>query len=509
METTSRSGQGFYGLGIAPNILTILDKLGFKTPTPIQEKSIPGGIEGKDVMGLAQTGTGKTLAFGIPLIQAALAGKHGLVILPTRELALQVQETINKVGGPLGIRTALLVGGESNYRQVQAIHRLPQIIIGTPGRIMDHMQQKTLNLSKTSLLVLDEADRMLDMGFAPQLKRIMVGVPRERQTMLFSATMPQSILSLAQSYMKLPLRIEIAPSGTTIDKITQELYFISKTDKSRLLEKLLYEYRGSVLVFSRTKHGAKKIAANVRALGHTAAELHANRSLGQRREALDGFRNGKYRVLIATDIAARGIDVKGIELVINYDLPDNAEDYVHRIGRTGRAGAAGHAISFATPDQRGDVYGIERLTRTKLPLAKVPELPPARAEQYVPRESMPFRRGGSGGSSHGSSSRSTSSYGARPPAYSGSGGPARRPAFNRPSYGSAKPAFGARPAFGGGASGSARPAYGPRPVGASHSAYNSRPASSGSAPAHRPFRKPGGFSGPRRPSSGASRYPRR
>jgi ATP-dependent RNA helicase RhlE len=521
METSSSSGQGFYGLGIAPNILNILDKLGFKTPTPIQEKAIPVGIEGKDVMGLAQTGTGKTLAFGVPLIQAALAGKHGLIILPTRELALQVQEMLNKVGGPLGIRTALLVGGESNYRQVQAIHRLPQIIIGTPGRIMDHMQQKTLNLNKTNMLVLDEADRMLDMGFAPQLKRIMVGVPRERQTMLFSATMPQSILTLAQSYMKLPLRIEIAPSGTTIDKITQELYFISKPDKSRLLEKLLYEYRGSVLVFSRTKHGAKKIAASVRALGHTAAELHANRSLSQRREALDGFKNGKYRVLVATDIAARGIDVKGIELVINYDLPDNAEDYVHRIGRTGRAGAAGHAISFATPDQRGDVYGIEHLTRTKLPLSKTPELPPARAEAYVPRERefTPYRgRGGAGAaSSHSSYSHSsTSSYGARTP-HSGGASSLRRPAFNRPAYGSSKPAFGA--GAGAGASRSAyapRPAFGggPRPTGASHSAYASRPASSssGSAPTRRPFHKPGGFGGPRRPRSGSSstsRYPRR
>jgi ATP-dependent RNA helicase RhlE len=483
METSSSSGQGFYGLGIAPNILTIIEKLGFKTPTPIQEKSIPAGIEGKDVMGLAQTGTGKTLAFGIPLIQAALAGKHGLIILPTRELALQVQETIAKVGGPLGVRTALLVGGESNYRQVQAIHRLPQIIIGTPGRIMDHMQQKTLNLNKTNVLILDEADRMLDMGFAPQLKRIMVGVPRERQTMLFSATMPQSILSLAQSYMKLPLRIEIAPPGTTIEKITQELYIISKQDKSRLLEKLLYEYRGSVLVFSRTKHGAKKIAASVRALGHTAAEIHANRSLGQRREAMEGFKNGKYRVLIATDIAARGIDVKGIELVINYDLPDNAEDYVHRIGRTGRAGAAGHAISFATPDQRGDIYGIERLMRTKLPLSKTPELPPARAEQYIPREFTPYRRGAAGGTSHST----RPSYGSSSP---------RRPAFNKPAYGG-KPSYGA-----------ARPSFGTKP------SYSSlpRPASSGGVSARPPFRKPGGYGGSRRSGtshSGSSRYPRR
>jgi ATP-dependent RNA helicase RhlE len=379
----------FYGLGIAPNILTVLDKLQFKTPTPIQEKSIPPGLEGKDLMGLAQTGTGKTLAFGIPLIQAALAGKKGLIMLPTRELALQVQETLNKIGFPLGVRTALLVGGESMYRQVQAIHRLPAVIIGTPGRIIDHLEHKTLNLGKVSVLVLDEADRMLDMGFAPQLKRILITVPRERQTMLFSATMPENIVSMANAYMKLPLRIEIAPPGTAIAKITQELFFVSKIDKPRLLEKLLYEYRGSVLVFSRTKHGARKIASGIRALGHTAAELHSNRSLSQRREALEGFRNGKYRILVATDIAARGIDVKGIELVLNYDLPDNAEDYVHRIGRTARAGASGHAVSFATPDQRNDVRGIERLMRANLPLSKLPELPPARASDRPMFDSRP------------------------------------------------------------------------------------------------------------------------
>jgi ATP-dependent RNA helicase RhlE len=303
--------------------------------------------------------------------------------------------------------------------------------------------------------------------------------------------------------MKLPLRIEIAPSGTTIDKIAQELYFISKPDKARLLEKLLYDYRGSVLVFSRTKHGAKKIAASVRALGHTAAELHANRSLSQRREALDGFKNGKYRVLVATDIAARGIDVKGIELVINYDLPDNAEDYVHRIGRTGRAGAAGHAISFATPDQRGDIYGIERLMRTKLPLSKTPELPPARAEAYVPREPFtPYRGRGAGAPAHhGSSSRPSYSGGARP----SFGGAARRPAFNKPSYGASKPAYGsARPSYG-----ASRPSYGPKP---SYGSSSPRSASTGSGPARKPFHKPGGYGGSRRPNAGSSstnRYSRR
>lgn len=392
--------SGFYGLGIAPNILAILDKLNFKIPTPIQEKSIPAAMEGKDLIGLAQTGTGKTLAFGVPMIQAALSGKRGLVILPTRELALQVQETFDKVGKPLGIHTALLIGGESMHKQLSALRRSPMIVIGTPGRMIDHLEQKTITFGKVETLVLDEADRMLDMGFAPQLKRILSTVPKERQTMLFSATMPETIVGMARAYMKLPVRIEIAPQGTTAEKVTQELFFISRPDKARLLEKLLYEYRGSVLVFSRTKHGAKKIAASVKVLGHAVTELHSNKSLSQRREALDGFRNGKYRILIATDIAARGIDVQGIELVVNYDLPDSPEDYIHRIGRTARAGASGHAISFATPDQHGDVRAIEKLMRATLPHSALPkDLPAPRPQEYSKSEFMKYS--GAGGNSRG------------------------------------------------------------------------------------------------------------
>ncbi len=381
--------SGFYDLGIAPNILAVLDKLKFTIPTPIQEKSIPSGIEGKDMIGIAQTGTGKTLAFGIPIIQSALQGKQGLIVLPTRELALQVDEVLKKIGTSLGVRTAVLIGGESIGRQIQALRRGPQVVIGTPGRIIDHLEQKTVSLKSVAVLVLDEADRMLDMGFAPQLKRILQVLPRERQTMLFSATMPQDIVTIAQAYMKLPVRIEVAPSGTPAAKITQELFFVQKQDKSRLLEKILTEYRGSVLIFSRMKFGAKRIAAAVRALGYSAAELHSNRSLNQRREALDGFRNGTYRILVATDIAARGIDVKGIELVINYDLPQSPEDYVHRIGRTGRVGGSGHAISFATPDEKGDVRGIERLIKATLPLSALPDMPPVRMVPEVARR--PFR----------------------------------------------------------------------------------------------------------------------
>lgn len=381
---------GFYGLGIAPNLLAVIDKLKLTVPTPIQEKSIPQAIEGKDLIGIAQTGTGKTLAFGIPVLQAALSGKKSLIVLPTRELANQVYDVLQKMGIILSLRCAVLIGGESIGRQIQALHRNPQIVIGTPGRIIDHLQQRTLSLRNVSMLVLDEADRMLDMGFAPQLKQILNVLPHERQTMLFSATMPHEIVTMAKQYMKLPTRVEIAPPGTTVDKITQELFFVQKHDKSRLLEKILGEYRGSVLVFSRTKFGAKKIAAGIRSLGYSSAELHSNRSLGQRKEALEGFKNGKYRILVATDIAARGIDVKNIELVLNYDLPQSSGDYVHRIGRTARAGGAGHAISFATPDQKGDVRDIERLIRTVLPLSKLPELPPARAVA-VERSAMPFQ----------------------------------------------------------------------------------------------------------------------
>ncbi len=388
--------KGFHGLGIAPGILHILAKLNLKIPTPIQEQSIPIAIEGKDLMGIAQTGTGKTLAFGIPLVQHMLKGEGiGLVIVPTRELAAQVSDVLQKVGTPLGLRGATLIGGESMSYQIRRLARNPNIVIGTPGRIIDHLKQKTLSLAKVRVLVLDEADRMLDMGFAPQLRQILPALPRDRQTMLFSATMPEQIVTIARAYLKLPVRVEIARSGSTAKDVTQELFFVPQEAKPRLLEKLLQEYRGSVLVFSRTKFSAKKIAAYLRALGHAAAEIHSNRSLSQRREALEGFKRGAYRILAATDIAARGIDVQNIELVVNYDLPMSAEDYVHRIGRTGRAGGSGHAISFARPNQRGDVYAIERLIRSVLPVSKLPVLPPPVPSTFksMPEESSrPPRR---------------------------------------------------------------------------------------------------------------------
>lgn len=370
--------SSFYNLGIAPNILGVLDKHNFKIPTPIQEKSIPIASEGKDLVGIAQTGTGKTLAFGIPMIQRSLQNKGiGLVVLPTRELALQVNEHLRLIGNYLGIKTALLIGGAPMGRQVSDIRRQPNIIIGTPGRIIDHLNQRTLSFSGVKMLVLDEADRMLDMGFAPQLNQILRHVPAERQTLLFSATMPPEIMKIARNFMKLPVQIEIVPPGTAAANVTHEVFIVSREQKISLLLKLLNDYRGSVLVFMRTKFSVKKVVRYLRNAHQVTAELHSNRSPSQRRDALEGFKNGRYRILVATDIASRGIDVTNIELVINYDLPMQAEDYVHRIGRTGRMGASGHAISFATPDQRGDLRTIEKLLRKSLPLTKLPESLPA------------------------------------------------------------------------------------------------------------------------------------
>lgn len=378
---------GFNNLGIAPKLLEVLLRLGFTTPTSIQRKAIPVALEGTDVIGIAQTGTGKTLAFGVPLLQNILKNPKGkgLIILPTRELALQVNESIQKIGRGFGIKTVVLIGGTSMYHQVRSIRENPHVIIGTPGRINDHLQQRTLSLRDVSILVLDEADRMFDMGFAPQIKKILQVVPTNRQTMLFSATMPDGIVKIASTHMKLPLRVEIARSGTMAANVEHELFVVKKDQKASLLRKLLGEYKGSVLVFLRIKHSARKICNDLRAMGISAAEIHSNRSLGQRKEALEGFKVGRYRVLVATDIASRGIDVKGIELVINYDLPENPEDYVHRIGRTGRAGMSGKAISFALPDQGSKVREIERLTRIYLPISKLPDLPAvAYTPSYIP-----------------------------------------------------------------------------------------------------------------------------
>ncbi len=363
----------FYGLGIAPGILDILENTNFRVPTPIQLRTIPLAIAGSDVVGIAQTGTGKTHAFAIPMVQRLAREKGcGLVIAPTRELALQIDEVFKIIARPFKMTTACLIGGASMSEQIKQLRKTPRVIIATPGRLIDHIGQKNFKPSDVSMLVLDEADRMFDMGFAPQIDEVLRHVPQKRQTMLFSATMPEAIMNIAGKHMNLPVAVEVAPQGTTVENVTQELYIVKKAAKMQLLDRILKEYKGSVLLFSRTKYNAGKLARAIRGMGHSAAEIHSDRSLGQRRAALEGFKTGRYRVLAATDVAARGLDVNGIELVLNYDLPEDAENYVHRIGRTARAGHKGHAISFADPEQRSKVKDIERLIRATLQISNHP-----------------------------------------------------------------------------------------------------------------------------------------
>ncbi len=362
------SAVSFDSLGIKESILGVIKKMGFTTPTPIQEKTIPIGIDGQDLIGVAQTGTGKTYAFGIPMLQRLGENNgQGLVLLPTRELALQVNESLKQLGGMLGLRTAALIGGEPIDRQLFALRKRPHIIVGTPGRIIDHLKRKTLKFDNVKVLVLDEADMMFDMGFAPQVNEILDKVPKDRQTMLFSATMPPAILKLVATHMKLPVHIETAPQGTAAENVDQEIYIMKGEDKFKYLEETLLQFPGSVLIFVRTKQAVKTMTQKMKVIGYKVAEIHSDLSFSRRREALAGFKTGKYRILIGTDVAARGLDVNGIELVVNYNLPDNSEDYVHRIGRTGRAGKKGKAISFAMPSQRREIQEIERLINKSIP----------------------------------------------------------------------------------------------------------------------------------------------
>lgn len=362
------SKSGFFHLGLAPDMLKVLNRLKFVTPTPIQLKAIPIALEGKDIMGVAQTGTGKTLAFGIPTVQRLAAeGGQALILVPTRELALQVDEALAPLLRPYKMRSVVLIGGIKIYGQISDIKQNPDIIIATPGRMNDHIYQGTIDLGGVSVVILDEADRMLDMGFEPQVKSVLRCVTNKKQTMLFSATMPSEILKLATRYMELPISIEIAPTGTAAKDVSQELFIVKEALKKDVLKMLLDKYHGTVLVFIRTKMKASRIARNIREMGHKVTEIHSDRSMGQRTQAIEGFKRGRYRVLVATDIAARGIDVSMIELVINYDLPDDAENYVHRIGRTGRAGNEGHAVTLATPAQSHDINKIETLMKMTLP----------------------------------------------------------------------------------------------------------------------------------------------
>jgi ATP-dependent RNA helicase RhlE len=380
-------------MDFVPELKQAIAKAGFTVPTPIQAQAIGPALTGSDIIGIAQTGTGKTMAFGLPIIQKLLTSPgRALILVPTRELALQVEESLQRITMRLArpLRTVTLIGGAPIYRQIQALKQQPACIIATPGRLRDHLERRTIVLSAVNTLVLDEADRMLDMGFEPQIRQICQAIPADRQTMLFSATMESRVAVLASAYQRNPVRVEVQTQGATAALIEQELCYVHQEEKLSLLTKLLQLHTGTVLVFSRTKHGATRLATQVRGMGHSAAEIHSNRSLGQRREALSGFKTGKYRILVATDVAARGIDVRDISVVVNYDLPDAPEDYVHRIGRTGRAGSKGRAISFATPAQLRDVQAIERLTRHTIALsAHTALVPPAASHRAASPPSRP------------------------------------------------------------------------------------------------------------------------
>ena len=367
--------HSFTDLTLTPAMLAAIDRAGYSTPTPIQAQAIGPILEGRDLIGCAQTGTGKTAAFAIPMIELltgtgerlagnpARLGRSGpsaLVLAPTRELALQIAEAFATLGAARGIETVVVIGGESMAPQLAGLRKRPAVVVATPGRLIDHLERGTLSLGSIRLVVLDEADRMLDMGFAPQVERILRATPLDRQTLCFSATMPPEVEALVRRHLVRPIRVEVGVVARPVAKVTQVLFKTPIQEKTPLLLRLLGEERGQTLVFTRTKHRADRVARAVVAAGHRATRLHADRSMTQRREALDGFRNGRYRVLIATDIAARGIDVPGIAHVVNFDLPHTAEDYIHRIGRTARAEASGRATSFAAPEEHEQLRTIER-----------------------------------------------------------------------------------------------------------------------------------------------------
>ena len=377
MPTTTSAT--FFELGLSGATLRAITEAGFVEPTPIQAQAIPACLQGRDVVGCAQTGTGKTAAFVIPMIERLADGPggppRGLILAPTRELAIQIQETVDKLGRNREVSATTIVGGEDMQAQLRGLRQHPTIIVATPGRLLDHMWNGTISLAHFTIVVLDEADRMLDMGFALQLNQILDALPEERQTLLFSATMPTDLDTLARVCVKNPVSVRVGKPATPVAGVTQTVHHTRYEEKTKLLLSLLKEPDESVLVFTRTKHGADRLGRALEQGGHRVAVLHGDRGMSQRRATLDGFRRGKFRILVATDIAARGIDVANIAHVINYDLPHSPEDYVHRIGRTARMKAVGRATSFVTADDHQQIRSIEKLLGRSVPLAtKSPEL---------------------------------------------------------------------------------------------------------------------------------------
>ncbi|MEA1674899.1 DEAD/DEAH box helicase [Nitrospirillum sp. BR 11163] len=401
----------FDTLSLRPEIQAALAQLGHHTATPIQARAIPHALAGRDILGIAQTGTGKTAAFTLPILQRLGAAPsalplrmpRALILTPTRELAVQIGESITNYGVGLKLSHTVILGGVGQGSQVKALTGGIDIVVATPGRLLDLMTQGHVRLDKVEVLVLDEADRMLDMGFIHSLRKIMAKLPANRQTLFFSATMPADVSELANKMLRDPLRVEVTPVSTTAERITQQVIFVPAAEKRHVLVDLIRGDAGMQrsIVFTRTKHGANRVSAQLEQAGIEAAAIHGNKSQNARQKALDGFRAGTVRVLVATDIAARGIDVDGVTHVVNFELPNEPETYVHRIGRTARAGASGVAVSLCTADgdERAYLRDIEKLIRKSIPVGERPEATPQAAAAPVSRPPLPARppRNGNGG----------------------------------------------------------------------------------------------------------------
>jgi ATP-dependent RNA helicase RhlE len=376
MKTTIEASLTFQELGLAPELLKAVSAAGYTSPTPIQAQAIPLALKGRDLMGLAQTGTGKTAAFTLPIVQRLMAGPsrtRALILTPTRELAAQVEESFVKYSRFAELSVVPVYGGVPLEPQERALRKGVDVVVATPGRLIDHLERQNVVFDDLEVLVLDEADRMLDMGFAPQINRIVREIPAYRQTMLFSATMPPEVEALARKYLRKPVVVQVGRRSMAASGVTHAVYPVPRERKGALLIELLRrDGMDSVLVFTRTKHGADRVVRELERGGISATAMHADKTQAQRTKALEGFKSGEIRVLVATDIAQRGLDIDDITHVINYDVPQQAEDYVHRIGRTARAGATGDAFTFMAPDEIATVRMIEHVLGQPIPRISVP-----------------------------------------------------------------------------------------------------------------------------------------
>ena len=393
-------------LGLAPRLVKILKEQGITDPTPIQTQAIPHAMNGRDVMGLAQTGTGKTAAFGLPMINTLLtAGSNpkpktvrGLILAPTRELAKQIADNLTAYTKGSHLKVALVVGGAGIVAQTKRLAGGVDLLVATPGRLIDLLDRRAVRLDETSYLVLDEADQMLDMGFIHALRRIAPLLAKDRQTMMFSATMPKLMAELANTYLTDAVKVQVNPPGQAVKRINQSVHFVAQAAKTDLLVELLDKHRDELaLVFGRTKHGCEKLYKVLEKKGFAAASIHGNKSQGQRQRALEAFKAGKVRVLVATDVAARGLDIPDVRFVYNYDLPNVAENYVHRIGRTARAGADGSAVALVAPDEMIELKDIEKAMKESIPVASGREWEIQPGQKKRPNGGGGGRRGGGGG----------------------------------------------------------------------------------------------------------------